>query len=174
MAVRDDDVIQQLDTEQQAGFEESFRDLMVFVTGSYGSGRMIVSDNNGDCSSQDRSLKDFSGCNRSRIGGTDRDNRIGGHLMRRIQIQSHEVFTAIVRQNGSNEGRHIGGARDSEHLMFAVEIVHSGFANERVLDVGLLNGRLFAGAAAGCCGFCLWHVPQLVVDLMVKRGGLCH
>ncbi len=90
MAVRDDDVIQQLDTEQQAGFEESFRDLMVFVTGSYGSGRMIVSDNNGDCSSQDRSLKDFSGCNRSRIGGTDRDNRIGGHLMRRIQVQSHE------------------------------------------------------------------------------------
>jgi len=58
--------------------------------------------------------------------------------------------------------------------MVAVEIIHSGFTNERVLDVGLLNGRLFAGAAAGCCGFCLWHVPQLVVDSVVKRGGLCH
>ena len=50
--------------------------------------------------------------------------------------------------------------------MVAVEIIDSSFANERVLDVGLLNGWLFAGA--GCCGFGLCHVPQIIVDSVVK------
>ena len=101
---------------------------------------MIVGQDNGDRSGQHGSLKYFSWSNWGRVGGTDGDDRVGGYLILSIKIKSDEVLSAIVGQDGSNEVRHIGGAADPEHHMFAVEVVHSGFANEGVLNVWLWAG----------------------------------
>ena len=88
-------------------------------------------------SGQHGPLKYFSWGDWGRVGGTDRHDRVGGYLILSVEVKSDEVFSAVVGQDGSNEVRHIGGAAGPEHHVFAVEVVHSGFANEGVLDVWL-------------------------------------
>lgn len=110
---------------------------------------MIVGQDNGDRPGQHGSLEDFSRGDWGRVGGTDRHDRVGGYLILSVKIKSDEVFSAVVGQDGSNEVRHIGGAADPEHHVFAVEVVHSGFTNEGVLDVWLWAGGLLV---VGCFG----------------------
>ncbi len=110
---------------------------------------MIVGQHYGNGTGQHGSLKDFSWGNRGRVGGTDGHDRVGGNLILSIKIKSDEVLSAVVGQDGSNEVRHIGGAADLKHHLFAVEVIHSGFANEGVLDVWPWAGGLLV---VGCFG----------------------
>lgn len=153
-------MIENFDAQQFACFSKPRGDCPVFMAGNCGFGRVIVGRHNRDGSGQHGSLKYFSRGHRGLIGGTDGYNRVGGHLMLAVEVQSDKVLAAVVRQDGSNEVCGIGGAADFEHRMFAVKVVHSGFANERVLYDGLLVPGAFSGGVfCGCCGFRSGHGP---------------
>ena len=67
--------------------------------GTVDSDGVIVGHHNGDGSGQHGSLKHFSRGKRGLISGTDRHNRIGGHLVLAIQVKSDKMLTAVVRQD---------------------------------------------------------------------------
>ncbi len=151
-------MIENFDAQQFACFSKPRGDGPVIMAGNCGFGRVIVGHYNRDGSGQHGSLKHFSRGDRGLIGGTDRHNRIGGHLMLAVKVQSDEMLAAVVRQDRSNEVCDICGAVDLEHRMIAVEVVHSGFANERVLNHGLSDagppgvtgGEVALGGFCGC------------------------
>ena len=163
-------MIENFDAEQCTGFSKPRGDGSVFVTGNCGFGRVIVGHHNRDGSGQHGSLKYFSRGHRGLIGGTDGYDRVGGHLVLAVEVQSDKVLTAVVRQDGSNEVCGIGGTVDLEHRMIAVKVVHSGFANERVLNHGLSDagtpgvtgGAVALGGFCGCwiLGFSAVHGPR--------------
>ena len=82
------------------------------------------------------------------------------------------MLSTVVGEDGSNEVRYIGGAADLKHHLFAVEVIHSGFANEGVLNQGF----------GGCCmllvsggfdgsGFSAVDGPLWIIAIDSKMGG---
>lgn len=163
-------MIKNLDPQQFACFSKRCCDGPVVAAGNNGTGRMVVGQHNGNGSGEYGSLEDFSWSNRGRVGRTYRHDRVGGNLILSIKIKSDEVLSAIVGQDGSNEVRHIGGSADLEHHVFAVEIIHSGFANERILNHGFWGCGMFVVAFgfAGVLGCLLFMVLMGLLRLIQK------
>ena len=92
-------MIENFDAQQFTGFSKPRGNGPVFVAGNCGFGRVIVGHHNGDGSGQHGSLKHFSRGNRGLIGGTDGYDRVSGHLVLAVEVQSDKVLAAVVRQD---------------------------------------------------------------------------
>ncbi len=97
--VRHDQVIQQLNAKDLSRIFQSLCDLVVLVAGGEDSGRMVVCDDDGDGSSEDGSLEDFSWMNDRHVGGADGDDRVTDNLMGSVKVQGDAVLSTVVGQD---------------------------------------------------------------------------